>query len=615
MKSLRYLALFMVIIIGSDAFSQPGSYYPAPANVSYHNDTLTICPPDSLPGEPVILVSYNIYVDSVFFDNIPVTNPSDTINYIFTFPALPPGDHSFCANTVYNQWISDRACDSATVIYGYDLPFLEDWSSGSFEELQWTSSSANWVINTGEGNPAPAAEFRSDPVQTDYAISLESYPINAQGLALGKIWLDYHLNLDDTEPTGNEMLKVQAWNSDNHIWTTVAQYKNNNGSFTWPSEHINIKSVALNKIFKIRFLATGANSDDIQNWCIDNIHIYQKCDAASELDLEEHSEYNELFWWATGPCPLPYISWDDGINFDAIGTGGSAVFDVAAHWDSGMLVDFQGAYMTKIYFVPYESTATYQVRIWTGEGPDTMIVNQVVPNPVIGQWNGVTLENPPQLDASKDLWVGYHVNTPTGYPAGVDDGPAINGYGNMMNYQGYWQTLLEINPDLDYNWNIQLIVGYEPEEPEIYFKVYRQTNDEEFQLYGTSETIEFLDDNIELTDHYCYKVTMVWSQYGDTCESDPTNIVCETVNVGINEPEQHNNIKIYPNPAINKLNIESEEEIREIMIYNLMGEEVLKLGIGNLGCQIDVNRLPVGLYFVNVITNRGEFKKKVLIFR
>ena len=35
----------------------------------------------------------------------------------------------------------------------------------------------------------------------------------------------------------------------------------------------------------------------------------------------------------------------------------------------------------------------------------------------------------------------------------MDDGPAIDGYGNMMNFGG-WQTLLQINPELDFNWNI-----------------------------------------------------------------------------------------------------------------------------------------------------------------
>ena len=40
------------------------------------------------------------------------------------------------------------------------------------------------------------------------------------------------------------------------------------------------------------------------------------------------------------------------------------------------------------------------------------------------------------------LWIGYHVQALTGYPAGTDEGPAIDGYGNMMFWEGHWQTLL-----------------------------------------------------------------------------------------------------------------------------------------------------------------------------
>jgi len=603
-----------MIILVLNAFAQEG-YYPPPANVIYHNDTLTICPPDSLPGNPVILLAYNIYVDSVFFDNITVTNPTDTIDYIFTFPALPPGGHSFCANAVYNQWISDQTCDSAIVIYGYELPFLEDWSSGNFSELQWVPSSGNWVISNQEGDPAPAAEFRGDPEQTNYTLNLESYPINALGLFGGKIWLDFYLKLNDSQPTGNEKMRVQVWNWETCVWTTVAEYRNDDGSFTWTSEHINIKYVAMNKIFKVRFQATGVNSNDIQCWSVDNIHVYRMCDSASELDLVEHLDFNELYWWAIwGPYQLS-IGWDDQVYSDAIGTGGPIEFDVAARWESEMLIDYQGAYILKIAFVPAETEATYKVRLWTGSDADTILVDQLVTNPVIGEWNVVTLEQPIQLDVSKDLWVGYHVDTPTGYPAGVDDGPAINSYGNMMNYQGFWQTLLDINPNLDCNWNLQFWICSVPVLPEVHFNIYRQTNEEDFQLYDVSESVDYTDYDIVLSDHYCYKVTMVWSQYSDTCESDPTSIVCETVNVGINPLEKDDAIKIFPNPAKNWLNIESEEEIRSIHIYTLLGEEVLKLEIRNLDYRIDVSCLQIGIFYVMVETGKREYKEKIVIVK
>ncbi len=150
----------------------------------------------------------------------------------------------------------------------------------------------------------------------------------------------------------------------------------------------------------------------------------------------------------------------------------------------------------------------------------------------------------------------------------------------------------------------------------LYFNIYRQTNNEGFQFYDIAEDIEYLDSNIILSDYYCYKVTMVWIKNGDTCESAPTNTVCETVNgLALISPNRIKQYSIYPNPANNWLNIESEEEIRSIRIYNLLGEEVLKLEIGNLDYQVDVSRLQSGIYYVKVTTVSREFKEKVVILR
>lgn len=118
------------------AFAQPGSYYPPPTAVVFHNDTLTIFPPDSLPGDPVVLLSYNIFVDDEFFDNQTVADPGSPVDYIFDIQTLDPGNRSFCAKTVYIEWISESACDTAQIFYGMELPVMKDWSSGSFETLQ-----------------------------------------------------------------------------------------------------------------------------------------------------------------------------------------------------------------------------------------------------------------------------------------------------------------------------------------------------------------------------------------------------------------------------------------------------------------------------------------------
>lgn len=618
MKALCYLFVILMISIGITAFSQPGSYYPPPANVDYHNDTLTICPPDSLPGGPVVLLGYNIYVDSVFYDNFTVTDPEDTFDYFLDHETLLPGSREFCVYTVYNQWISESTCDTAVVIYGTDLPFLEDWSSGNFEEQQWITSSGNWVISNDEGNPAPTAEFTGYPVQFDYSISLESYPINALGMTEGKIWLDFNLKLDDLQSTGNEWLRVQVWNWSNQVWTTFAEYRNDDGGFNWTSEHINIKARAMNKVFRVRFQASGVNSADIQGWIVDNIHIYRKCDGPDNLELNEHLDYNELQWYGPDGCGIDeWIHWDDLVNSgNSIGTGDTVEFDVAARWTPAQLVHYNYASIYSIAFFPAEPAATYHVRVWAGAGPDTMIVDQVVVAPLIGQWNYVSLTSPMLLDISKELWVGYYISTTTGYPAGVDDGPAINGYGNMMYYDSTWSTLLEINPDLDFNWNIAChLIAENSNGSDLYYNLYRETNQGGFQFYGASETNDFLDSNIVLSDVYCYKLTAVWSKNGDTCESNPTNPACEYLMLGASQPEKDKTIRIFPNPVSDWLNIEAEEEIREIRVYNALGERVLKLEIGNLEYRMDISRLQSGIYYVMIETVKREFKAKVMILR
>jgi len=384
------------------------------------------------------------------------------------------------------------------------------------------------------------------------------------------------------------------------------------------SEHVNIKSQAMYKVFKVRFQASGVYSADIQGWFVDNIHIYRRCEGPSDLVLEENIDYNELSWIPPeSNCCDNTIHWDDGVySGNSIGTGGAVEFDVAARWTPEQLSPYHDGFIYTIYFLPAEPEATYNIRVWKGAGPDTMIVDQVVTAPVIGEWNYVDLATPVPLDTSKELWVGYYVNTPTGYPAGVDYGPAINGYGNMINFGG-WQTLLQINPNLNYNWNIACLIKREPgpDEPEKFYNIYRKTINEEFQFYDTTVYIEYIDTNIILSDIYCYNVTMVRILYGDTCESGPSNTVCEVVNLVNNEPQPHNAVRIYPNPTQNWLNIESEEEIRSIWIYNLLGEEKLKLEIGNLEKQVDVSHLQSGIYYVNVTTVLREYKTKVVILR
>lgn len=157
-----------------------------------------------------------------------------------------------------------------------------------------------------------------------------------------------------------------------------------------------------------------------------------------------------------------WIHWDRQYSGSSVGTNTAADFDVAQRFEKVDLRDYNNKFLTRVLFVPCEAECTYSIRVWKGQdisGPDILIVDQVVIDPIIGEWNEIFLQTPVPIDDQHELWFGFRSNTTKGYPAGIDVGPAIDGKGNMIKLPGNdWQTLLEVEPSLDYNWNVRGLV-------------------------------------------------------------------------------------------------------------------------------------------------------------
>lgn len=185
------------------------------------------------------------------------------------------------------------------------------------------------------------------------------------------------------------------------------------------------------------------------------------CEAPTDLTyLDDHNKIQ--LSWQEPDSPVTtgtWLHWDGQNTGNSVGTGGPVDFDVAQRFEPADLLAHDGKFLTRILFLPREASCTYSVRAWVGgniAAPEMMIVDQVVQNPVIDEWNEVFLDIPVFVDASKELWIGFRSNTTTGHPAGCDVGPAINGKGNMINLAGQgWITLLEAASTLNFNWNVR----------------------------------------------------------------------------------------------------------------------------------------------------------------
>ncbi len=77
------------------------------------------------------------------------------------------------------------------------------------------------------------------------------------------------------------------------------------------------------------------------------------------------------------------------------------------------------------------------------------------------------------------------------------------------------------------------------------------------------------------------------------------------------------NTVIYPNPTSKLLYIESEEDIEEISIYDLMGKEINRQTPekSSLNYQLNLSELliPKGIYFIKIHSNNASSTQKIIL--
>lgn len=92
------------------------------------------------------------------------------------------------------------------------------------------------------------------------------------------------------------------------------------------------------------------------------------------------------------------------------------------------------------------------------------------------------------------------------------------------------------------------------------------------------------------------------------------NIKLFSVDLGGGVKERINlNFNLYPNPASNILYVSSDQELSgtEVKIYNQVGQVVINATLA--GNSVSVSNLPNGIYFLGLLTDQGEIRKKFII--
>lgn len=515
------------------------------------------------------------------------------------------------------------------------LPFYEDFASGGFEQNSWTPDSENWQVTWQNGNDYPCAEFDWNPVIYQGGSTLAGPLLSAEEFDFGNIMFEFDLKLTDRFETGTEQLFIEVF--DSIEWVVIHEVKNQ-GSFDWQALKFNITENALGKVFRIRFRTEGENSGNIVGWFIDNIHIYRSCDPPEDLDID-HLIEGMYITFNTPSALLPVAEWmfyGNDYNFSGIGLTPGGSFQVAARWEPEMLEYYRHTSITKFrFYLQDDGFTSIIIKIWKLDGSDTLLVSHLMPNPLPDQWNELVLENPIAIDLQHELWAGYEIiGQPAGkFPAGTDSGPAVTGYGDLISLDGStWDALSEIAPTLSYNWNIQLFMddfGYVQPPSGFRYNIYRSLDDDPYEYFSTMEHVPnqyeytFFDDleGIPWTTEFCYKVTCVWDNGEDYCESEPGypyyspvfDFVCVVYHpIGIHENKVV--LKVSPNPARDAINIILSEGIEEVEVLNTLGKTVMRQDFGGLnGAVLNVSGLAPGMYHLRISTGVEVYFARIIV--
>jgi len=361
----------------------------------------------------------------------------------------------------------------------------------------------------------------------------------------------------------------------------------------------------------------------------------------------------EAIWWIGDsaiqltwdpPDTLDWIHWDNGINTgNGIGLGNGGTFFTASRWETVDLVLYNGLALKKIRFFPNgDPNALFVLKVWTGPNGNYEVISQEVISYTVDEWNEVELENPHIISAAEHLWFGYSVTAGGGTnPAGCDDGPAIQNKGDLFSIDGSNWESLSLGYGLDYNWNLQawlepldgafsneLILLQQKssstdrldteeisnvEQPSncksiIGYNIYYSYNDTSLVFLDFTTEEEYFHYPLNIFGLHCYRVTAVYDPEGESGFSNwayanytdiPGNVL--------------NTTQIFPNPATDVVNIESNFLIKSVTIYNYSGQLIAAEDVDNTAYQVNISQLQSGVYFFRIITDEGSIAKRIII--
>lgn len=591
----------------------------APATIpsqgyEYYVSTTNTAPTLTTMGTPVASTSVNL-----------INLPSSTTQYFWV--------RSLCGNGDISGW--SPVASFTTTCAAFDAPFLEQFSSGAKPNC-WTTTSSNTVANGlwkfagavdyATGNTRPLGTFAwvdgSDP-STISDVTLISPAINLVPLTNPELKFDMFSNNTSTYP--NNIFNVEVYNGT--TWTNV--YTNNTSAATWRTITVPLTAYAGTTI-QVRFIVDKTPApvgyafyNDI---LLDNVSLANvpTCLAPTNVvAAASTSQTATVSWTASTSSPSSgYEYYLATTNTDPIGTTtGTAV-------PTGTSVGLDTLLPNTTYYIWIRSVCSGSDKsTWTNlisfttpcasEAAPT--ANQTFDTYLPGCWTeatgALTTSMTPTPGAS--LWsaeAGFgntgsnkavRINLYGGTTATPDNDWLISNSIDLGSTPGQYRV--------KYNYALTSFSGTTPQTTLGTHTVRVIVSTDNGATWSTSNVIKtfagatpYSTGQVVTIDLTAYSGVVKIAFLATTTTTSPDidfhidDFVVEPIPPLSTPSFDTANFKAYPNPVKDFLNLSYTQEISEVAVFNLIGQQVLSATVNATEGQIDMSGLSQGTYLVKV---------------
>lgn len=181
--------------------------------------------------------------------------------------------------------------------------------------------------------------------------------------------------------------------------------------------------------------------------------------AVGYVIAEELSDDAVKVTWGGESTPpnSAWLTYDDGVNWNALGNGTALTMSWAAKYDAAQLTSFIDCAVTEVEgflnFGTDQVATTITVRVWAGAEAATLLYEEDVTSQVVwGEYTTFTLAEAVPFDNAEELWIGFYGEAAgSSHPAGLTNTAPASLNGDLYNSGAGWLHASDLAAGVNFN--------------------------------------------------------------------------------------------------------------------------------------------------------------------